>query len=91
MKNLEQAKKVVVDHLASVGFPKIDAQKVFDELPAIWAKLKHASLAPDISFSMFQQVVVKAYNQKVMEIELNKQFAMAHKPPMQKVKSTVAK
>lgn len=88
---MEQAKKLIVDHLTSVGYPNIEPQKVFDELPKIWAILKENNLAPDITFPMFQQVVVQAYNQKVMQIQMEEQYLRASKPPIEKVKCTVVK
>ena len=40
----EQIKKVMLGHLSSLGYPKMDKNRIIAELPQMWVKIEEAGL-----------------------------------------------
>lgn len=64
----EKIKKVMVDHLTTLGWPDIPNETVMDELKNMWVKIEEAGLKlPDMSFQMF----VEHANHQFLVAEVN--------------------
>lgn len=58
----EKIRKVMVDHLTTLGYPDIEPQKIADELKSMWIKLEEAGLIlQGMSFQAFCEHANQAY------------------------------
>jgi hypothetical protein len=62
MDNKAKIRKIMIDHMTGLGWPKTSRQLVVHELKAMWAKLEDAGLIESgWTFKGFQEVANQAF------------------------------
>lgn len=58
----EKVKKVMVDHLTTLGYPNISGDQIMTQLKAMWIKIEEAGLIlPGMNFQAFQAFANQAF------------------------------
>lgn len=58
----DKVKKVMVDHLTTLGWPKLSDEQVMSQLKPMWLKIEEAGLVVgDMNFMAFQAIANQAY------------------------------
>jgi hypothetical protein len=58
----EKVKKIMVDHLTSLGYPDLTNDQIMGQLKAMWVKIEEAGLVTDgMNFQAFQAHANNAY------------------------------
>lgn len=70
-----QCKKVMLEHLESIGYPNVQSQTILQELLPMWKKLDEASLVEQVkglgwTFQQFQEMA----NRVAQETAIIEQF-----------------
>lgn len=65
----EQQRNLILTHLKTKGYPKMTAQQIFDELPALYEQLVAAKLFSK-PYTTFVQLVKMAYDTEYMKAQL---------------------
>lgn len=57
----EKIKKILVDHLTTLGYPDLDREQIIAELKPMWLKLEEAGLVVgDMTFTAFKEQATNA-------------------------------